>query len=213
MLAIVVVAALVFLRLRPAHLNPVSTSTHYVMTFAGDDMMQGYGASSAAHTVVNQLGELRPNWWIRNYSVAGASVSGSPQLPPMNASNVVPLLGDPVVVFLGSNDWMFDTPIPVFRVDYIKFIHTLDYLHPHVICVTPIWRTDDGKENRAEYKLDDYRKEIAEICTSDGHPVIDGSPLVPHDPGNYLDGIHPNDTGYAYYASNLAQALDKFLNR
>src|SRR5277367_5116266 len=96
MLAIVVVAALVFLRLRPAHLNPVSTSKQYVMTFAGDDIMQGYGASTAGHTVVNQLTELRPNWWIRNYSVFGASVAGSPQWPAMNAGNLVPLLGNPV---------------------------------------------------------------------------------------------------------------------
>jgi lysophospholipase L1-like esterase len=207
-LAIGIVAAIALLSLA---LAKSSQPTSHLMTFAGDSIMQGGGATIVANTVVGRLTSLKPYWFIRNYSVAGASVSGADRFPAMDANNIVPLRGNPVVVFLGTNDWSFGIPIASFRANYSRFIHTLEQSGPQVICVTPVWRVDDGTLNKAGYKLDDYRKAITEICTADQHPVIDGSPLIPHDPGNYIDGIHPNDAGYAFYTQHLADALDKFV--
>jgi len=210
-LVIAVVAASALPPPVSAQSSPAATPAPRFMVFAGDSIMAGGGSSTAAHTVVNLLGELRPYWWIRNYSIAGTTVSGCPTYGAMNANDIVPLLGNPIVVFLGTNDWGCSIPIAKFKISYSNFIRTLDGLHPQVICVTPIWRADDGTLNSAGCKLDDYRKEIAQICAADGHPVIDGSPMVPHDPKNYVDGVHPNDTGYSYYAQNLAEALDRFV--
>jgi lysophospholipase L1-like esterase len=199
-------------RAESAQVTPSATPTPHLMTFAGDSITQGYGASTAANTVVNRMGEIRPNWWIRNYSVGGASMSGCPASVKMNANDIVPLHGNPVVVFLGTNDWACNIPIAEFRSDYSTFVDILDGQHPQVICVTPIWRADDGKLNSAGSTLEDYRKAIAQICTAGGHPVIDGSSLVPHDQNNYLDGLHPNDAGYSYYAQHLAEAMDRFVS-
>ena len=42
-----------------------------------------------------------------------------------------------------------------------------------------------------------------------GFTVIDGKDLVPHSPVYFIDGLHPNDAGYAIYAKNLIAELDK----
>lgn len=212
-LAVGIVAALAFPRPALAQSSPTATSTpRHSMVFVGDSIMYGYGASEASLSIVNRLGALRPYWTILNYSVGGASVSGGSICPPMDPHGIVPLLGNPTVVFLGTNDWGYGIPIVKFETNYRNFIHVLDDRHPQVICVTPIWRADDGTLNGAGYKLDDYRKAITQICTADRHPAIDGSSLVPHDPKYYLDGLHPNDAGYEYYARHLAEALDRFVN-
>jgi lysophospholipase L1-like esterase len=206
--------ALAFPRLVLAQSRPTATltPTRHVMTFAGDSIIQGYGATTAGHTVVNRLGELRPHWWIMNYSFGGASVTGTSQWASLNANYILPLYGNPIVVFLGTNDWGSGIAIVKFRISYSNFLRVLDRSHPQVICVTPIWRKDEDTPNSVGLTLDDYRKAITQICAADRHPVIDGSSLIPHDPKNYIDGLHPNDAGYAYYARNLAEALDKFVS-
>jgi len=216
-LAVGIVAALALPPPALAQLSPTPTSTPgHSMVFVGDSIMYGYGASKAPLSIVNRLGALRPSWTILNYSAGGASISGGSlngiTWPPMDPHAIVPLHGNPTVVFLGTNDWGLGTPIVKFETNYRNFIHVLDDQHRQVICVTPIWQTGDGTLNSAGYKLDDYRKAITQICTTDQHPVIDGSSLVPHDPKNYLDGLHPNDAGNDYYARHLAEALDRFVS-
>jgi lysophospholipase L1-like esterase len=211
----ITITALSLSRPALAQSSPTATSTPARvdgMIFAGDSIMAGWAATTAGHTVVNRLGELRPYWWIRNYSYGFASVSGSPERAAMNASNIVPLFGNPIVIFLGTNDWSLDIPIATFSRNYSQFVSTFDYLHPQVICVTPVWRSGEEKPNKVGLPLSEYRKAITEICTDDGHPVIDGLGLIPHDPKNYVDGLHPNDAGYEYYARNLAEALDRFVS-
>ena len=212
-LAVGIVAALAFPRPALAQSSPTATSKPgHSMVFVGDSIMDGSGAGKSPSSIVNRLGALRPSWTILNHSAGGASVSGGPMSQPMDPHPIVPLHGDPIVVFLGTNDWGLGIPIAKFETSYHNFIHVLDDLHPQVICVTPIWRTGEGTLNSAGYKLDDYRKAITQICTADGHPVIDGLSLVPDDPKYYLDGIHPNDAGDDYYARHLAEALDRLVS-
>lgn len=187
--------------------------TQHLVTFAGDSIMQGTSATRAGRTVVGRLEELRPYWFVRNYSVAGASVTGNGvQWQPMNPHAVTPLLGDTIVVFLGTNDWGFNVPLDTFRTNYENFINVLEFLHPNIVCVTPIWRVNDGAKNTVGQTLGDYRAVIQNVCTAHEHSVIDGLPLVPHD-AKYYDGygLHPNDSGYAHYAKNLAKALDPLM--
>ncbi len=190
-------------------LPPVACAqpTPHLMTFAGDSIMQGT-ASAASLNIVPQLATLEPEWNIRNYSVAGASVSGGPIFPPMDPHAIVPLLGDTIVVFLGTNDWAYGTNWVTFYVDYYDFIQVLQYLHPQIVCVTPIWRVGEGSLNSAGYDLATTRLLITDACTSLGHPTIDGLTLVPNDPA-YFDstGVHPNDAGYNYMTNGLAAAL------
>lgn len=193
----------------------------HVMTFAGDSIMVGTpGATAANCTVINRLGTnaLRPSWIIRNYSYGGASVTGGLlfgiDVPPMNAAAVAESVGvdsgDAIVVFLGTNDWGYAVPLPTFTANYAAFIDGLGTA-AKVICVTPIWRSNDGTANVAGYVLQDYRDAISAVCGARGDAVIDGLPLVPHVSTYFADGLHPNNTGYYYYANNLAAALDAVL--
>jgi lysophospholipase L1-like esterase len=183
------------------------------MTFAGDSIMQGVSATKATATVVGRLTYIHPTWFIRNYSYAGASITGLSAVPAMNPSAIAELLGgDTDVVFLGTNDWSAAPPLAKFAGAYENFLDTLASApnKPKVICVTPIWRCEEerNKSNAAGYTMDALRSAIATACHTRGDPVIDGLRLVPNDRSYYFDGcVHPNDRGYKYFASALNKAL------
>jgi lysophospholipase L1-like esterase len=184
------------------------------MTFAGDSIMVGIGSTSEANTVVGRLVSLKPHWYIRNYSVEGASVSGGGGLSAMDPSAVVNLLGNTIVVFLGTNDWNNGIAESAFKTNYTNFITSLESLRPTIVCVTPIWRADEGMKNKAGYTIAELRSDIAGICTGRGHSVIDGLSLVPNTAAYYTPGgIHPNDDGYASYATNLSSALGALIDQ
>ena len=183
------------------------------MTFAGDSIMQGVSATNATATVVGRLTYIHPTWFIRNYSYAGASVTGLSAVPAMNPSAIAELLVvDTDVVFLGTNDWSAAPPLAKFAGAYGTFLDTLANApsKPKVVCVTPIWRCEDeeNKSNVAGYTMAALRSAIATACHSRGDPVIDGLTLVPNHRSYYFDGcVHPNDRGYKYFASALNKAL------
>jgi hypothetical protein len=187
------------------------------MTFAGDSIMQGVSATNATATIVGRLTYIHPAWFIRNYSYAGASVTGLPAVPAMNPSAIAELLQvDTDVVFLGTNDWSAAPPLAKFVGAYGKFLDTLASApnKPRVICVTPIWRCEEerNKSNAAGYTMDGLRSAIATACHSRGDPVIDGLKLLPNDRSYYFDGcVHPNDRGYKYFASTLNAALSSLV--
>ena len=191
--------------------------TAHVMTFAGDSIMQGIGSTSEANTVVGRLTSLKPHWYIRNYSFGGASVSGGGGFSAMDPSAVAKLLGDTIVVFLGTNDWNNEIGESTFKTNYSNFISSLESLHPLIVCVTPIWRSDEGTKNKAGYTIATLRADIRTICTRARHPVIDGLTLVPNNPSYYAywrgPFIHPNDDGYASYAANLSKALGALIQQ
>jgi hypothetical protein len=58
----------------------------------------------------------------------------------------------------------------------------------------------------------DYRRAIVSIvqqrmATDGSLRLIDGLALVPNQPKYFVDGVHPNDAGFALYASNLEAKL------
>lgn len=187
-----------------------------VVTFAGDSIMRGNGASNATATVLARLVCLHPAWEIRNYSYDGASMAGS---SPMSANNIANLTdafpgvtAKTVVVFLGTNDWSGNVALSTFDTAYSSFLTTVKGSadSPTVVCVTPIWRTDEGTLNSAgtPYTIATLRSHITTDCTNAGLSTIDGLTLVPNTAADYIaDGIHPNDTGYYNYSVNLNTAL------
>lgn len=57
-----------------------------------------------------------------------------------------------------------------------------------------------------------YRQAIRQIvqqcmATDPNLHLIDGLTLVPNQLKYFVDGIHPNDAGFALYATNLAAKL------
>ena len=45
------------------------------------------------------------------------------------------------------------------------------------------------------------------MATDSNVHLIDGLALVPNGPQYFVDGVHPNDAGFALYAANLAARL------
>ncbi len=180
--------------------------THHEVAFAGDSIIAGDKASTYANSLEGRLLCSRPYWYIKNYGVDGASISGVSGVT-LSQNAVVGLLCDTIVVFAGTNDWSFNASRSTFQSDYTTFINNLGFLSPSIICVTPIWRSDEGGNNTAGYSLAQLRTDITTICAAKSYPVIDGTTLVPNNSSFYVDGVHPNDNGYALFATNLSSAL------
>lgn len=181
--------------------------THRDIAFAGDSIIHGTSATTEANSLTGRLTCSRPYWWIHNYGVDGATVTGAGGFPILSQNAVVSLLDNYIVVFVGLNDWSQGAVENTFKSDYTTFITDLEFLSPTIICVTPIWNVGEGTNNSAGYTLATLRADEATICTNRSHAVIDGLPLVTNDAAFFTDGTHPNDNGYAVYATNLSAAL------
>ncbi len=91
--------------------------------------------------------------------------------------------------------------------DTFRYFSELKKMYPgtRIVMISPIWAAFfDGKDNEYEDMCGLYR----EIGVKLGIEMIEGSALVPHDGKYFVDGVHPNDRGYAYYASRLIRKLE-----
>jgi lysophospholipase L1-like esterase len=110
-----------------------------------------------------------------------------------------------VVVLLGTNDWAFNVPLDVFMGDFLRWRHNVPP-GPAVICVTPIWRTDEDRENANGDTLEDFREVIRRVCDRDR--IVEGAAAIPHEAVYFFDGgLHPNARGNKRLAAAVAAAL------
>ncbi len=81
-----------------------------------------------------------------------------------------------------------------------------------VYCVTPIWTGVEAVTNSQGLHVQDYRLAITSIvqqraATDPNLHLVNGLTLVPNQLKYFVDGLHPNDAGFALYATNLAAKL------
>jgi len=138
---------------------------------------------------------------------------GEPTVPS-DGTAVGLLNGSIVTIAIGTNDFGQSKPLATFQSDYDALLDSVRALQPTVpiYCVTPIWTTLDAFQNGQGLYLSTYRQAITQIVqqraiADPNLHLIDGLTLVPHDTGYYVDGVHPNDSGFALYASNLVARL------
>ena len=55
-----------------------------------------------------------------------------------------------------------------------------------------------------------WRQLIADTAERYGFVPVDGARLVPPVRDFYHDSLHPNDSGFAFYAENLTEFLKKY---
>lgn len=98
--------------------------------------------------------------------------------------------------------------------DYDGLVDAVRALQPTVplYCVTPIWTGVEDVQNGQGLYVRQYRQAIRQIvqqcmATDPNLHLIDGLTLVPNQLKYFVDGIHPNDAGFALYATNLAAKL------
>jgi hypothetical protein len=98
--------------------------------------------------------------------------------------------------------------------DYSGLLDAIRVLQPIVplYCVTPIWTSVEAVTNAQGLHVQDYRQAITSIvrqrmATDPNLHVVDGLKLVPNQLKYFVDGLHPNDAGFALYATDLAAKL------
>ena len=125
---------------------------------------------------------------------------------------IVERVCDPKIVMLsyGTNDIGRKT-LERFKEDTEKFLIKVKSTYPEakIAAIIPIWTAwDDGKNEDRLAK----RAFLREIYEKYGVFAVDGMKLVPNDPKYFADKVvHPNDEGFAYYASRLVAALEDFV--
>jgi lysophospholipase L1-like esterase len=173
----------------------------------GDSITQGYFASGTTHTYPDQVARKK-HWSVVNMGFGGETTV------PSDGTAVGLLQGSIVTLAIGVNDWGTSKPMSTFVSDYNGLLDAVRAKQPQVpiYCLTPIWTSIEGNANGQGLQVQDYRQAIATIVqqrmASDPNlHLIDGLSLVPNRLQYFVDGVHPNDAGFALYAVNLAAKL------
>ena len=123
-------------------------------------------------------------------------------------------LPDYITVAYGTNDWSVSDE-ETLADNSRRFYKTLSETYPDgkIFAITPIWRKD-----LQEYRPFGLFKRVAEVIEEavaqlPNVTAISGFDFVPQDEALFADlRLHPNDAGFAHYAQNLCQKMEKILD-
>ncbi len=122
---------------------------------------------------------------------------------------------DYITVAYGTNDWGKKTEED-FKVRCREFYVALSDRYPQakIFAITPIWRKDyQGERAFGAFELVE-RGIRAAVANLPNVRVLSGFDLVPKDEKYFADlRLHPNDEGFAHYAENLYNEIEKELKR
>jgi lysophospholipase L1-like esterase len=188
--------------LAPAPTRPAPRYVAY-----GDSITQGYFASGTVRTYPDQVARKK-HWSVVNMGFGGEATV------PSDGTAVGVLNGSIVTVAIGANDWGQSKPLNTFVSDYNGLLDAIRSLQPQtpIYALTPIWTSVEGSTNGQGLHVQDYRQAITTIvqqrmATDTNLHLIDGLTLVPNQLKYFVDGVHPNDAGFALYAASLAAEL------
>jgi lysophospholipase L1-like esterase len=174
----------------------------------GDSITQGYYAASGITGTYPDRVARRKGW-----SVVNMGFGGEPTVPSDGIA-VAALHGSIVTIAIGANDWGQSKPLASFVSDYDGLVDAVRSQQPTVplYCLTPIWTSVENLPNAQGLYVHDYRQAITQMvqqreATDPNLHLIGGLTLVPNQLKYYVDGVHPNDAGFAQYATNLAAKL------
>ncbi len=114
-----------------------------------------------------------------------------------------------VIIAYGTNDWDLCGTLERFVTGASGYINTAAeiFSKSRIVVLSPIWRSDFMAEKPAGTFFE-ISNALREICKGlSGVEFIDGLGLVPHKPGLFTDGLHPNEDGFIYYTENLINRL------
>lgn len=176
------------------------------MLVFGDSITQGYDALHPSKHYISILSELL------KADAYNKAIGGEVFVPAL-AGTDESFDPDYIIVAYGTNDWSKDEP-GKFKSNCKEFYVSLSQKHPtsKILALTPIWRKDYKEQSDCgEFSfIADYIEEVASGL--DNVYCLNGFDLVPHQEKMYGDLVlHPNDSGFAYFASNLFEAIKNIL--
>ena len=170
----------------------------------GDSITQGYDAQYPSFAYANMLADAL-DAEIFNKAI-GAEIFN-----PQFADAPDGFTPDIISIAYGTNDWSKQVSAENIEKNATDFVTNLRKHYPDapIIAILPIWRKD-MEESRLSGQLRDAITVLKKVYAQfDNIIVVEGMPLVPHLPEFYADGyLHPNDTGFLLYGSNLLKNLD-----
>lgn len=203
--------------------------------FLGDSITEGVNTSEGK-VYWNYLSEMLELSVAEPYGLAGSCISSESDI----GTSVIPFVtrykdirkdADFIVVFGGTNDYGFNTPLGTeedtsdisFYGALYEMLTGLKKDHPDaaIVFMTPLHRVGfggvdyDRQRNDAGYSLYDYIDAIKIQCNKLEIPVIDTNTVYGLNPSDedvkdkYLtDGLHPNEEGHRILAERIASCFD-----
>ncbi len=187
---------------------PAAASRFMIM---GDSIQAGTGVTDVTRLTSHQL-QANANVVIHNFSSPGARMSNAGFFAGMtndgpSVQRVFGFFGmQGLIITLGTNDWAGNTDISTFYTDYLNLLDTIPQSLP-VVCLTPVWRSNETTTNAQGFNLNAYRYVAAIACASRGHTFLDGRQAIPNDNAYFTDGLHPNEIGHDAMAAFLQTEL------
>lgn len=168
----------------------------------GDSITQGAGPDITSCAYVHALARKT------GYNILAQGVGGY-RYEACDLMRVEGFEPERIIVFLGTNyyDVVQEERGYFYEKAVREYYARLNELYPNVpvVCVTPLWRNNEGTDmERLLWCIDTIKKECA------NYPniyVADGFSLVPNVGECYADGVHPNAYGMELLASNLLKFI------
>jgi lysophospholipase L1-like esterase len=177
---------------------PVRSAVRYVA--GGDSITHGYYTSAEVHSWSWKLGKAK-GWQCINHGYGGR------QCVAADGTTLAGLAPSVVSYLIGYNDFGAQLPLATFKANYTAFVNAFRAGAPAVklYCITPIYTT-----SVSPLTIEQYRQQIRDALTALANPLnvlVEGLTLMTNTADRLLDGIHPNDTGAAEIATNLAAVI------
>jgi len=176
-----------------------------VAIFIGDSITQGYTSSLPSLCYAARLAaKMGVDFY--NFGIGGDVFN--------TTVTEVEVPVSPAFVFtaFGTNDWSSGMSAGALKKNMREYYTAITKKFPcaRIISILPIWRADNDKEVTissfdALYNI--MKETLSEFPRVE---IIDGQELVPHVIPLYADlRLHPNETGFEFYANALFEKMSK----
>ena len=187
-----------------ARFFPTATSDRPRYVAYGDSITHGFQASDPTLTYPSLLAVAK-GWELTNLGFGCHTATAD------DGKLIGAVPADVITILIGFNDHLGNKPLEQYRADVAGLLRNIRAAQPNtpIWLITPLWSAEPWPTNLGLH-LEDYRKVLRKITAAADDPrlqLIEGTDLIPADPGCFTDGVHPNDRGFRIMADQLAAKI------
>lgn len=203
---------LLFLLLNAPHTFAQETEAIIKVACVGNSITEGLGLDKTYPQVLQEL--LGEQYEVRNYGISGRTLLKKGDYPYWNEAKYEDVLDwnpDIVIIMLGTNDtkpqnWQYKEE---YVGDYMTFINSFKKLssRPEVLVCNPIPVFEDKFDINGVAMKKEVLPKMKKIAQKTKVQIIDlNTPFIGKAALTY-DGVHPNDEGAGFLATEVYKAL------
>jgi len=185
-----------------AELRPLRRRRRTLLTI-GDSITQGMTGSGMMSSMAWRMADLLGAELV--CQGVGGHVFDAGSFDPE-----LPLEPDLVTVAYGTNDWATGTAHEAIVHNARAHLAAISqrWLDVPIACIAPLWREIPKLADLRDFNA--CCREVLGLASElDGVLPVDGRKLVAQRADRFVDGVHPNDCGFAEYATALHGVLRK----